>query len=357
MDADTAFGKLGSRVDPKAIGSYWELAGDQHLETFADVRSRVGNNSAGSVRPCRRGQPRPQARARPRHLPRGRGPTGPLLLHHHRRLQFDDGHARHPGGAAGPRRVGGRLLAMGRRRGGRRADDGLAGQPRTDESAAAVRWSCSTTQMVTPTSELAPFWRSSSPARARWSSRFRSIRIFVRAASSRVPPRCPLRPGASSSRSRPLSPSTSRPTTSAAGTGTDANRVQRQSSWLISASMAATADAGTGCSDSARCDDVLRDAGSLCGLGDRQVRVPASGIQPLTEGGVRRRRTQHRQLVDPPADRAERPDQRGRDLADAGRARGDGFELAQIGEDRRDPRGEVRSRRRPVARRWSSRGC
>lgn len=47
IDADTAFGKLGSRVDPKAMGSYWELAGDQHLETFADVRSRVGNNAAG----------------------------------------------------------------------------------------------------------------------------------------------------------------------------------------------------------------------------------------------------------------------------------------------------------------------
>lgn len=47
IDADTAFGKLGSRVDPKAIGSYWELAADQHLETFADVRSRVGNNAAG----------------------------------------------------------------------------------------------------------------------------------------------------------------------------------------------------------------------------------------------------------------------------------------------------------------------
>jgi MinD-like ATPase involved in chromosome partitioning or flagellar assembly len=47
IDADTAFGKLGSRVDPKAQGSYWELASDQHLETFADVRSRVGNNSAG----------------------------------------------------------------------------------------------------------------------------------------------------------------------------------------------------------------------------------------------------------------------------------------------------------------------
>ncbi|MCW2529538.1 MAG: hypothetical protein QOD90_1336 [Mycobacterium sp.] len=47
LDADTAFGKLGSRVDPKAIGSYWELAGDQHLDSFADIRSRVGNNSAG----------------------------------------------------------------------------------------------------------------------------------------------------------------------------------------------------------------------------------------------------------------------------------------------------------------------
>jgi MinD-like ATPase involved in chromosome partitioning or flagellar assembly len=47
IDADTAFGKLGSRVDPKAGGSYWELASDQHLETFADIRSRVGNNAAG----------------------------------------------------------------------------------------------------------------------------------------------------------------------------------------------------------------------------------------------------------------------------------------------------------------------
>ena len=47
IDADTAFGKLGSRVDPKAQGSYWELASDQHLESFADIRSRVGNNAAG----------------------------------------------------------------------------------------------------------------------------------------------------------------------------------------------------------------------------------------------------------------------------------------------------------------------
>jgi MinD-like ATPase involved in chromosome partitioning or flagellar assembly len=47
IDADTAFGKLGSRVDPRASGSYWELAADQHLYSFADVRSRVGNNDSG----------------------------------------------------------------------------------------------------------------------------------------------------------------------------------------------------------------------------------------------------------------------------------------------------------------------
>jgi MinD-like ATPase involved in chromosome partitioning or flagellar assembly len=47
IDADTAFGKLASRVDPGAAGSYWELAADQHLHSFADVRSRVGNNAAG----------------------------------------------------------------------------------------------------------------------------------------------------------------------------------------------------------------------------------------------------------------------------------------------------------------------
>ncbi|MCV7235247.1 MinD/ParA family protein [Mycobacterium branderi] len=47
IDADTAFGKLASRIDPHAAGSYWELAADQHLHTFADMRSRVGNNASG----------------------------------------------------------------------------------------------------------------------------------------------------------------------------------------------------------------------------------------------------------------------------------------------------------------------
>jgi MinD-like ATPase involved in chromosome partitioning or flagellar assembly len=47
IDADTAFGRLGARVDPKVVGSYWDVATDQHLDTFADMRSRVGNNAAG----------------------------------------------------------------------------------------------------------------------------------------------------------------------------------------------------------------------------------------------------------------------------------------------------------------------
>jgi MinD-like ATPase involved in chromosome partitioning or flagellar assembly len=47
IDADTAFGKLASRVDPSASGSYWELAADRHLFSFGDIRSRVGSNRAG----------------------------------------------------------------------------------------------------------------------------------------------------------------------------------------------------------------------------------------------------------------------------------------------------------------------
>jgi MinD-like ATPase involved in chromosome partitioning or flagellar assembly len=47
IDADTAFGKLASRIDPSASGSYWELASDRHLFSFADIRSRVGANKAG----------------------------------------------------------------------------------------------------------------------------------------------------------------------------------------------------------------------------------------------------------------------------------------------------------------------
>ncbi|MBV9349976.1 MAG: MinD/ParA family protein [Mycobacterium sp.] len=47
IDADTAFGKLGSRIDPHAAGSYWELTADRHVHSFADIRSLVGNNTVG----------------------------------------------------------------------------------------------------------------------------------------------------------------------------------------------------------------------------------------------------------------------------------------------------------------------
>nr|WP_322788669.1 MinD/ParA family protein [Mycolicibacterium chlorophenolicum] len=47
VDADTAFGKLSARIDPKVSGSYWEVAQDPNLNTFADMRARVGSNASG----------------------------------------------------------------------------------------------------------------------------------------------------------------------------------------------------------------------------------------------------------------------------------------------------------------------
>jgi MinD-like ATPase involved in chromosome partitioning or flagellar assembly len=47
IDADTAFGKLASRIDPNVAGSYWELAADAHLDSFSDMRTRVGSNRVG----------------------------------------------------------------------------------------------------------------------------------------------------------------------------------------------------------------------------------------------------------------------------------------------------------------------
>jgi MinD-like ATPase involved in chromosome partitioning or flagellar assembly len=47
IDADTAFGRLSSRIDPQATGSFWELTADKNLQSFTDVIARVGRNSAG----------------------------------------------------------------------------------------------------------------------------------------------------------------------------------------------------------------------------------------------------------------------------------------------------------------------
>jgi MinD-like ATPase involved in chromosome partitioning or flagellar assembly len=47
IDADTAFGRLSSRIDPLTTGSFWELTADKNLRSFTDVVARVGRNSAG----------------------------------------------------------------------------------------------------------------------------------------------------------------------------------------------------------------------------------------------------------------------------------------------------------------------
>ncbi len=47
IDADTAFGRLSSRIDPAAKSSFWELTSDKNLHSFTDLTSRLGSNSAG----------------------------------------------------------------------------------------------------------------------------------------------------------------------------------------------------------------------------------------------------------------------------------------------------------------------
>jgi MinD-like ATPase involved in chromosome partitioning or flagellar assembly len=47
IDADTAFGRLSSRIDPASTGSFWELTADKNLRSFTDVMARVGRNPAG----------------------------------------------------------------------------------------------------------------------------------------------------------------------------------------------------------------------------------------------------------------------------------------------------------------------
>jgi hypothetical protein len=59
IDADTSFAKLAARIDPHAVGSYWNLAADDHLDldTFSDVRTEVGTNADGLFSLCSGGSP------------------------------------------------------------------------------------------------------------------------------------------------------------------------------------------------------------------------------------------------------------------------------------------------------------
>nr|WP_244604164.1 MinD/ParA family protein [Mycobacterium attenuatum] len=47
IDADTAFGRLSSRIDPSASGSFWDLTAARDLQSFADVVARLGRNTVG----------------------------------------------------------------------------------------------------------------------------------------------------------------------------------------------------------------------------------------------------------------------------------------------------------------------
>lgn len=47
IDADTAFGRLSSRIDPRSTASFWELTSNKNLRSFTDMLERVGRNSAG----------------------------------------------------------------------------------------------------------------------------------------------------------------------------------------------------------------------------------------------------------------------------------------------------------------------
>ena len=47
VDADTAFGRLASRIDPESTNSFWDLTADKNLRSYADVTARVGRNTAG----------------------------------------------------------------------------------------------------------------------------------------------------------------------------------------------------------------------------------------------------------------------------------------------------------------------
>ena len=105
-----------------------------------DVRRRPqpgGQQRRRPVRAGRRGHARAPPRTGPSDLSGSDVAAGPLLHDLDHRLQLDHGHPGHPGGAAGSRRADRGVLTVGRRRGRGRSDDGLAGRPRTDRSAAA----------------------------------------------------------------------------------------------------------------------------------------------------------------------------------------------------------------------------
>ncbi|WP_343232199.1 hypothetical protein [Mycolicibacterium sp. CBMA 361] len=148
IDADTAFGKLGSRIDPSAASSYWEVAADQNLNTFADMRARVGSNSTGLF--VLIGEP--STRRRRTLNPEIYDDAIGQLDRHFSLSIVDCGStmdAANVEGALHARCPGGRVLTVVRRRFDGRADTGMVGQQRLHGVAAAhgggdqrLRWPC-----------------------------------------------------------------------------------------------------------------------------------------------------------------------------------------------------------------------
>ena len=132
IDADTAFGKLGARVDPQVDASYWDLAADEHLDTFADIRTRVGNNAAGLFVLPGESSTCAAARPRSRYLPGSYRAVGPPFLDLNRRLWLVARRTGHPGSTARHRRINRRVVAVGGWRIGGGTNSGVAGESRDD---------------------------------------------------------------------------------------------------------------------------------------------------------------------------------------------------------------------------------
>ena len=126
IDADTAFGRLSSRIDPQTSGSFWELTADQNLQSFSDVIARVGRNPAGLH--VLGGEPAtgPRRVLDPAIYREAALRLDPPFRDLGDRLRFDDGRTGHSRSPARPGRADRGVLAMGGRGLSCRQDHGVA---------------------------------------------------------------------------------------------------------------------------------------------------------------------------------------------------------------------------------------
>ena len=339
IDADTAFGKLGSRVDPKAQGSYWELAADQYLETFADVRSRVGNNAAGLFVLAGEGSP---ARRRVLDPAIYREATSRLDRYFTISIVDCSSTMDTPVTQEVLRDLDALVVVSSPWVDGAAA----AGQTMDWLAAAALPACCnapsssSTTPTATPTSVRVRFSRNSSSSQGQ---------VVIE-----VPFDGHLRPGGVIDRTARDVASTRRSFIEIAAaladhfpSHDDRNRgallsLRRSSVQLVDQRFDLTDGGGRHRLLCFGADDVL--FGNACGLGGFE-RSSGSRRAARRTAAARRwpaapRGAQH-QFVIARAHRAQRPDQRRRHPADARRSGRDRLELTQVGEDRCRARGEV----------------